>query len=46
LIAKEASILEIEECARNDGFTSMRYDGIKKMLMGYTTLEEVERVSG
>jgi type IV pilus assembly protein PilB len=45
LIAKEASILEIEQCAKDDGFKPMRYDGIKKVLMGYTTFEEVERVT-
>ncbi len=45
LIAREASIIDIEQCARDYGFKTMRYDGIKKVLMGYTTLEEVERVT-
>jgi len=45
LIAKAASILEIQECARKYGFQTMRYDGLKKVLRGLTTLEEVDRVT-
>ena len=29
--------------ARQHGYCSMRYDGLKKALLGWTTLEEVER---
>lgn len=45
LIAKEASILSIQDSAKKSGFKTMRYDGIKKVLMGYTTIEEVERAA-
>jgi type IV pilus assembly protein PilB len=45
LIAKDASIVEITEVARRQGFHGMRYDGIKKVLRGLTTLEEVNRVT-
>lgn len=45
LIARGASILDIEEAARSEGFRSMRYDGFKKILRGLTTLGEVERVT-
>ena len=45
LISTGASILKIEESARKSGFKSMRYDGMKKVLMGMTTIEELERVT-
>ncbi|WP_456236625.1 ATPase, T2SS/T4P/T4SS family [Desulfobotulus alkaliphilus] len=45
LIAKGASILEINEMARQAGFQSMRYDGMKKVLAGLTSLDELERVT-
>lgn len=45
LIAKEASILDIEKVSKESGFMTMRYDGMKKVLMGLTTIEEVERVT-
>jgi type IV pilus assembly protein PilB len=45
LIAKGASILTIQECAKRYGFMNMRYDGIKKVLRGLTTIEEVDRVT-
>ncbi|MBF0318305.1 MAG: type II/IV secretion system protein [Nitrospirae bacterium] len=45
LISKDASILEIEEAAKKIGYKTMHYDGIKKVLRGLTTLEEVERVT-
>ncbi len=41
LVAKGASILEIEEEAYRSGFKTMRYDGIKKVLRGITTIEEI-----
>ena len=44
LVVKNVSILEIEKCAQESGFQGMRYDGIKKVLRGLTTIEEVERV--
>lgn len=44
LITKEASMLEIAQCAKAEGFRNMHYDGIKKVLRGMTTLQEVTRV--
>lgn len=44
LITKDASMLDIYECAKANGFRTMHYDGIKKVLRGMTTLEEVTRV--
>ncbi len=45
MVAEEASILEINKAARNQGFKTMRYDGFKKVLMGLTTIDEIERVT-
>lgn len=45
LIARNASILNIQALAREQGFQPMLYDGLKKALRGLTTLEEVERAS-
>lgn len=36
---------EIEKQARNDGYATMKEDGIIKVLQGVTTLEEVQRVT-
>ena len=44
-IARNASILDIQKYARDAGFTTMRYDGFKKILMGLTTVEEVNQVA-
>lgn len=45
MVTKRASMTEIEREAVRQGFTSMRYDGIMKVLQGSTTLEEVDRVA-
>ena len=45
MIARGASVGEIQEYAVKAGFQSMRYDGIKKVLRGFTTIEEVFRVT-
>lgn len=45
MIAKDASIIDIQEEARKSGFKTMHYDGIKKVLRGITTIEEVNRVT-
>ena len=45
MVAEGASILEINKAARNQGFKTIRYDGFKKVLMGLTTVDEVERVT-
>lgn len=43
LIARNASILDIQALALQHGFRPMLHDGLKKALRGLTTLEEVER---
>ncbi len=45
MISRGAPVAEIQHCARKAGFQGLRYDGIKKMLRGLTTLEEVNRVA-
>jgi type IV pilus assembly protein PilB len=45
LMARGAPVGEIQQLARKSGFQTMRYDGIKKVLRGLTTIEEVERVT-
>jgi len=44
LVANSASILEIEKSAIKAGFRTMRYDGMKKVLRGLTSVSEIERV--
>jgi type II secretory ATPase GspE/PulE/Tfp pilus assembly ATPase PilB-like protein len=43
LIASGASYMEILREASAAGFRGMRYDALQKVLLGLTTLEEVER---
>lgn len=45
LIARNSSILDIQALALEHGFRPMLHDGLKKVLRGLTTLEEVERVT-
>ncbi len=45
LISKGASVLEIRTTAVKSGFKCMRYDAMLKILMGLTTIEELERVT-
>jgi len=45
MVAREASIIEIEKAARRIGYKSMRYDGMKKVLRGLTTIDELERLT-
>ncbi len=45
LIAKKASSNELLRQARKDGFISMREYGVRKVLEGVTTVEEVVRVT-
>ena len=45
MVARDASILEIQECARRSGFKTMHYDGIKKVLRGLTSIEEIDRAT-
>ena len=42
LIAEKVTIGDIKKVAVSKGFTTMRYDGIKKVLRGMTTLQEVD----
>jgi type IV pilus assembly protein PilB len=44
LISRHASYPEILACAESQGFDSLRYDGVKKVLRGLTSIEEVSRV--
>ncbi len=45
LILKGASSLEIRNCAIKQGMVTMRNDGMKKVMVGITTLDEVLRVT-
>ncbi len=45
LIARGALQKELREHAIREGFTNIRYDGLKKVLRGLTTIEEIERVT-
>jgi type IV pilus assembly protein PilB len=45
LIARNASFLDIQVLAQEQGDRPMMYDGLKKVLRGLTTLAEVERVT-
>ena len=42
LIARNASILDVQDCAHRHGFRTMHYDGVKKVLRGLTTIDEIE----
>jgi len=45
LVARGAPMLEIQAAALRSGFKPMRYDGLKKVLRGLTTMEELDRVT-
>ena len=42
LITNRASVQEITEAAAKVGYKPMRYDGLKKVLLGLTTIDEIE----
>jgi type IV pilus assembly protein PilB len=44
LLIEGAPLTKIAEAARRGGFRSMRYDGLKKVLRGLTTIEEIEHL--
>lgn len=44
MIARNASLMEIEDRLAENGFRPMLHDGLKKVLMGQTTISEIERV--
>ncbi|GMT43105.1 MAG: hypothetical protein IEMM0002_1516 [bacterium] len=45
MVAKDASHAELRETAKQRGYRTMRYDGMKKVLRGLTTMEEIDRVA-
>lgn len=45
LITSQAPFLELQKEALRRGFRSMRYDGVMKVMLGLTTIDEVERVT-
>ena len=44
-IHKGSSYSELKAEAEKTGFTTMRYDGLRKVLAGITTIDEVIRVT-
>ena len=42
LITNRASVQQITTAAAKVGFKPLRYDGLKKVLLGLTTIEEIE----
>ena len=45
LLARNASFVEIQAAARRAGYRTMRYDGLKKVLRGLTTPEQLEAIT-
>lgn len=45
MVTKNAPNTELRNYARSKGFLNLRYDGIKKVLRGLTTYEELDRVT-
>lgn len=45
LISQRAGTRELAEAARKLGYKPLRYDGMKKALLGLTTIDEVERAT-
>ncbi|HLP24199.1 MAG TPA: type II/IV secretion system protein, partial [Acidobacteriota bacterium] len=43
LILARATPAQMKAEAENIGFRAMRYDGLKKALLGWTTIDEIER---
>jgi type IV pilus assembly protein PilB len=43
LISSRASDAALAEAAKRVGYRPLRYDGLKKVLLGYTTTEEVDK---
>jgi len=46
MVHEKPSIAKLRRAAREKGMTNMKQDGVLKVLKGFTTLEEVERVTG
>ena len=45
LLIENAPLTAIADAARRSGFRSLRYDGLKKVLRGLTTIEEIESLA-
>lgn len=45
LIGANAGALELREAAEDMGYRPLRYDGLKKALLGLTTIEEIARAT-
>ncbi|MFA5986249.1 MAG: GspE/PulE family protein [Parcubacteria group bacterium] len=45
IVEEEGNIVKVERQARNKGFITLKQDGILKVLLGLTTLSELERVT-
>ncbi len=43
LISEERSAQDITKAAAKVGFKPLRYDGLKKVLLGLTTIDEIEQ---
>lgn len=46
LTAREVPLYVLENALAGGGFESLRYDGLKKVLRGLTTIEELDRILG
>jgi len=45
LIGANAGVLELREAAEEMGYRPLRYDGLKKALLGLTTIDEIARAT-
>lgn len=45
LIARNVPVTELKKCARKNGMQTLRYDGLKKVLRGLTTLDEIDKIA-
>ncbi|WP_269536902.1 GspE/PulE family protein [Cerasicoccus fimbriatus] len=45
LIGANAGVMELREAAEEMGYRPLRYDGLKKALLGLTTIEEIARAT-
>ncbi len=45
LISQNAGLQELNESAQKTGYRSLRYDGLLKVLLGLTSIEEIEKHS-
>src|SRR5690606_21267731 len=45
IISRDGSLQSLREAAIRNGYRPRRYDGLKKVLLGQTTIEEIERLT-